>query len=219
MVETSQDQLFEFMLHSKKEDAIRLIEAFANQHGYKKAVLELLEPALNRFGIIWSGQENVSLAQGYIAARIAEEVLMRLAGTAEDGTADIKGPVVVGNIEDDYHALGRKMVCTFLRTFGWRVIDLGNDVLAEEFFEKACESNARVIGVSAMMFTTAVNIKKVRTLIDRQGMRGKIQLAVGGAVFILRPELVREVGGDGTAVNAMAAPELFQSLWDASTAS
>ena len=44
-----------------------------------------------------------------------------------------------------------------------------------------------------MMFTTAMNIRKLRDLIDARGLRGQIQLAVGGAVFNLRPELVAEV--------------------------
>ncbi|MFC1568984.1 B12-binding domain-containing protein [bacterium] len=216
MKDTIQDQLFQLMLNSKKEAAIQLIEKYADQYDYEKAILELLEPALHRFGIIWGRQENVSLAQGYIAARIAEEVLNKVVQSRNSMVAEEKGPVVIGNVEDDYHALGRKMVCTFLRTYGWQVIDMGNDVLAEDFINKACEVGARVIGVSAMMYTTAVNIRKVRDAIDKRGLQGKIRLAVGGAVFTLRPELVQEVGGDGTAANALAAPELMQSLWEAS---
>lgn len=71
-----------------------------------------------------------------------------------------------------------------------------------------------MIGVSAMMYTTALNIKSLRAEIDRRGLTGKIQLAVGGAVFVLRPDLVDEIGGDGTARNAMAAPALFDDLWE-----
>ena len=41
--------------------------------------------------------------------------------------------MILGNIEDDFHALGRRIVCTFLHAQGWEVIDLGNDVLAKEF--------------------------------------------------------------------------------------
>ena len=41
---------------------------------------------------------------------------------------------------------------------------------------------------------------------------GGAGLAVGGAVFLQRPELVKEVGGDGTAPNAIAAPALMERL-------
>lgn len=120
--------------------------------------------------------------------------------------------MVVGNIEDDFHSLGRKMLTTFLAAAGFEVRDLGNDVPVEQFMQAAIESHARVIGVSAMIFTTAANIRGLREAIDRAGRRDRLQLAVGGAVFGLRPHLVAEVGGDGTASSALLAPALFTSL-------
>ena len=159
-------------------------------------------------------KEGTSLAQGYIAAKIAEDVLKKLAAERTYSvTPKLKGPIVIDNIEDDTHSLGRKMVMTFMETDGWEVYDMGNDVLADEFVDKAVDIGAKVIGISAMMYTTAKNIEKVRQEIDKRNLTGKIQLAVGGAVFVLRPELVDEVGGDGTARNAMEAPKLFENLW------
>jgi methanogenic corrinoid protein MtbC1 len=121
-------------------------------------------------------------------------------------------PVVIGNIEDDFHSLGRRIVAVYLRAAGWEVHDLGNDVVAEQFIEKAEAVGAVVIGVSAMMQTTALNIRKLRSLIDSRGIAGRLKLAVGGAVFGWRPELVAEVGGDATAQNASGADALFKRL-------
>jgi len=36
---------------------------------------------------------------------------------------------------------------------------------------------------------------------------------VGGAIFSLRPALVADLGGDGTAENALKAPGLIEKLW------
>ena len=88
----------------------------------------------------------------------------------------------------------------------------GNDVLAETFVDRAEELGARVIGVSAMMLTNALNIARIREELARRGLERRIKLAVGGAVFIMRPELVSEVGGDGTCRTAMEAPALFSDL-------
>ncbi len=63
-----------------------------------------------------------------------------------------------------------------------------------------------------MMYSTASHIARVRAAIDDRGLTEQIRLAVGGAVFLLRPELVDEVGADGTAGNAMDAPVLFKRL-------
>jgi methylmalonyl-CoA mutase cobalamin-binding domain/chain len=121
--------------------------------------------------------------------------------------------VLVGNVEDDFHPLGRKMVAAFLRADGWEVHDLGVDVTPTQFVDMAEATGARVIGASAMMFTTAKNVARLRSEIDRRGHRGKLQLAVGGAVFKLRPELVETFGADGTAFSAVEAPALFEQLW------
>jgi methanogenic corrinoid protein MtbC1 len=166
----------------------------------------------------WSASGTFTLAQVYIAAKVTEDVLGRIASMRKlpsEGRPS-KGPVVIGNIEEDFHALGRRMVGTFLRAEGWIVHDLGNDVPAKVFVDKACEVGARVIGVSAMMMTTARTIKRVRDEIDSRGLTGRIQLAVGGAVFCVCPDLVEEVGGDGTAPNALVVPGLFDRLWERS---
>jgi len=112
--------------------------------------------------------------------------------------------------------LGHRMVGIFLRTDGWIVHDLGNDVPAAVFVDKALETGARVIGASAMMMTTALNIERLREEIDRRGLAGRIQLAVGGAVFRVCPGLADEVGGDGTASDALGAADLFDRLWEQS---
>jgi len=206
------ESLYSLMLNAEREEALGLLLEHAGAHGFQSAVSDLLEPVLERAGEAWH-LENLSLAQGYVGGKIAEDLLVAAAESGGDLPLDVKGPVVLGNVEDDYHSLGRKMVAVFLRAAGWKVIDLGNDVIPQDFVAAALAHNARVIGVSAMMLTTAENIRALRTEIDAQGLRGKVQLAVGGAVFKLRPELMLEVGGDGTASSAIQAPELFDRLW------
>ena len=211
-LELRREILYSLMLEAKREEALRLLLDHAGVHGFQSAVSALLEPVLEKAGEAWH-RENLSLAQGYVAGKIAEDLLVAAAESGGDLPLDVKGPVVIGNVEDDYHSLGRKMVAVFLRAAGWKVVDLGNDVVPGDFVDAALANGARVIGVSAMMLTTAENIRALRTEIDARGFGGRIQLAVGGAVFKLRPELMLEVGGDGTASSAIQAPELFERLW------
>lgn len=216
----ARERLISLVLDGRREKANSLLDEYTKEHGIRQSINEVLEPVLEEIGLRWS-EENLSLAQGYIAGKVAEDLLLKLdEDESKEGVVPVsKGPVVLGNIEDDYHSLGRKLVSIFLRTAGWRVIDLGNDVVAEKLVDAAVEAGARIIGVSAMMYTTASNIRKVRTELDRRGLSGSICLAVGGAVFKYRPELVPEVGGDGTAANGFEVPRLFDSLWAQALAS
>lgn len=213
----SQD-LLEAIQKADRAGANAVIDAWAVGRPFRRVVPELLSPTLETFGKLWAhGAGGASLAVGYVAAKIAEDVLSRVlidAASSADGPArPAKGPVLLGNVEDDFHPLGRKMVVAFLRADGWEVHDMGVDVRPEQFLDKAEETGAKVIGASAMMFTTAKNVAKLREEIDRRGWKDRIQLAVGGAVFKLRPELVHAFGGDGTAASAVEAPALFERLW------
>lgn len=212
------DKLYLCILEARREDAKRLLADALSSRGYEAALKTLLEPTLRRVGERWA-EDRISLAQGFVAGKVAEDFLALSSGAMGSEhpprPEDDGGPpriAVIGNIEDDYHALGRAMVASFLRLRGWDVRDLGADVAAETFVDRAVEAGACVIGVSAMMLTTARNVAAVRDVLRRRGLEASIKLAVGGAVFKLRPELTDEVGGDGTAGAALDAPELFERL-------
>jgi methanogenic corrinoid protein MtbC1 len=186
-----QQSLIERIHLGDRVGANALLDAWATEHGYERLLAEVLDPTLILIGEEWRSSGTFTLAQVYVAAKVTEDVLGKIATLRKlpsEGQPP-KGPVVIGNIEEDFHALGRRMVGTFLRAEGWLVHDLGNDVPAALFVDKAQEVGARVIGVSAMMMTTARNIKRVREEIDRRGLTGRIQLAVGGGCipYLSRP--------------------------------
>ncbi|MFA6504961.1 MAG: cobalamin-dependent protein [Treponemataceae bacterium] len=203
--------LYNCVLDADRAGAARLLDQAVREYGFNPVIADALEPTLRRIGERFA-KDKISLAQGYVAGKIAEDLLGKFDATNDQTIRPQRGTIVLGNAEDDYHALGRKMVSAFLRVEGWHVEDLGNDVLPELFVDTAERVGARVIGVSAMMLTNALNITKIREELDKRGLRDRIKLAVGGAVFVMRPELVAEVGGDGTATTAMDAPALFDSL-------
>jgi len=209
---TWSDKLLDAMIRADRAGAAAVVEdALAEGMTAPSVLTNVLDPTLVRIGELWE-REASSLAQTFVAAKVAEDILLRC--VPEDRTLSLpsKGRVVIGNIEDDFHGVGRRIVGTFLQAAGWDVVDLGNDVPAEEFVAKAIEVGARVIGASAMMYTTGQNIRKLRDLIDQRSLAPRLKLAVGGAVFGWRPGLVEEVGGDGTARNAAGADALFTRL-------
>ena len=211
-----QKDLVEMIANADRLGARRLVEEWGTEHGCENLLVEVLGPVLKQVGEMWQDEEVLSLAHAYVAARIVEDavIMFEKAKAEEMAKPYVKGPVVLGNIEGDCHPLGRKIVATFLRADGWDVRDLGIDVEADLFVDEAIKIGARVIGVSAMIFTCAENIRRVRAVINARGLRGRMQLAVGGAVFCLRPELAEEIGGDGSAPDALRAPALFTRLWD-----
>jgi methylmalonyl-CoA mutase cobalamin-binding domain/chain len=207
-------ELTNCILDADRMGAMELVKIWAKENPIEEVVETVLEPVMARLSALWDQVAEPPLAPAYVSSRVIRDIMGLVAENRTTEAAQERfGPVILCNIEDDFHSLGREMLTSFLEANGWKVHDLGNDVTAVELVDAAVDVGAKVIGVSAMMLTTAMNIKRVREELDQRGLSNKIQLAVGGAIFALREELVDEVGGDGTCKNATGVHDLFKSLW------
>ncbi|KPJ84647.1 MAG: hypothetical protein AMS17_16010 [Spirochaetes bacterium DG_61] len=121
-----------------------------------------------------------------------------------------KGKIVIGTVQGDIHSIGKNIVATLLFASGFDVIDLGEDVSAEKFVNKAKEERADLIGASALLTTTLPSQKKIIEALKAEGMRDKVKVIFGGAPCT--PEWVEEIGGDGYAENAIKGVELATKL-------
>lgn len=102
------------------------------------------------------------------------------------------GKVVIGTVHGDLHDIGKNLVGIMLKGAGFEVIDLGRDVPAEKFIEAAIESNANIIGMSALLTTTMPVMKKVIELAREKGVYDRVKIIVGGAP--LSEEYARQIG-------------------------
>jgi dimethylamine corrinoid protein len=91
------------------------------------------------------------------------------------------GVIVNGTVEGDVHDIGKSIVSTMLQSAGFEVHDIGRDVPLQNFIDKAKETNAQMIGLSALMTTTMAGQKDVIEMLKEQGMRDKVKVMVGGA--------------------------------------
>jgi corrinoid protein of di/trimethylamine methyltransferase len=128
----------------------------------------------------------------------------------QGGQQPCAGTVVLGTAKGDIHEIGKILVGTLLTAHGFKVHDLGVDVSTEKFAAKACELNANVVGVSALLTTTMVGQKSVIEKFDREGLRPGIRVIIGGAPVSRR--WADEIGADGFTKDAVAAVELVRSL-------
>jgi methanogenic corrinoid protein MtbC1 len=199
------------ILAADPDAAMQLMQQFASEHGAHAIPEHLLLPVLTVFSKEHADSPDYPMAKAYVAGVIAEQG-MAMAAASQPQVAGRRGPVVLGNVEDDFHAVGRRIVASFLRADGWEVIDLGNDVEAPQFVATAIAHQAPIIGASAMLASTARQVRQVRAELDRAGQSGRIALAAGGAIFALRPQLAQELGADGTCPTAMGASALCDRL-------
>jgi dimethylamine corrinoid protein len=120
------------------------------------------------------------------------------------------GVVVLGTIEGDVHDIGKGIVATILRVYGFEVHDLGRDVPIRTFVEKAKEVNADFVGSSALMTTTQAGQKALEQALKDAGLRDKVKTMVGGAVATQR--WADKIGADLYAENATEAVMKLKEL-------
>jgi corrinoid protein of di/trimethylamine methyltransferase len=123
-----------------------------------------------------------------------------------------KGKIVIGVVEGDTHDIGKNLVKMMLETSGFDVIDLGRDVPPQRFVERAAETEADIIAISTLMTTTMEGMAEVIRLLEREHVRERFSVIVGGGP--ISAAFARKIGADGYAGNAASAAKLATSLLD-----
>lgn len=120
------------------------------------------------------------------------------------------GKVVLGTVKGDIHDIGKNLVATMLEGGGFEVQDLGVDVGPERFVEAVRENRIHILGMSALLSTTAPSMRHVIDALAEAGVRDQVKILVGGAV--VTPDFARTIGADGYAPDAGQAVEVARTL-------
>ncbi len=122
----------------------------------------------------------------------------------------ILGRVVLATVEGDIHEIGKTLVGTMLSASGFEVVDMGVDVSAAKILAKVKEVDADLVGLSALLTTTMVKQKEVIDVLDKEGLRRKVKVMVGGAP--VTREWVQKIEADGYSEDAIGAVAVAKQL-------
>lgn len=115
------------------------------------------------------------------------------------------GKVVLGTVKGDLHDIGKNLVRMMMEGNGLEVIDIGIDVPKEKFIEKAIESGAQIIALSALLTTTMPEMKNVVEAAKEAGIRDNITIMIGGAP--VTDSFCKSIGADIYTSDAATAAE------------
>jgi len=120
----------------------------------------------------------------------------------ETGIKNI-GIVAIGTVKGDLHDIGKNLVKMMLEGAGFEVIDLGTDVATDKFVEAVKEHKPNIIGMSALLTTTMVNMVEVIKALEAAGLRDKVKIMIGGAP--ITQNYADQIGADGCSPDAASA--------------
>lgn len=104
-----------------------------------------------------------------------------------------QGRIVIGTVEGDLHDIGKNIVASMVEASGFEVHDLGVDVKARQFADKAIQVSADVVAMSALLSTTFPHMREVIDWIKKVRINSKT--LVGGAPLNL--DTANSMGADG----------------------
>lgn len=216
------EEIREAVLDGNSDLTVELIKRGLEKEGLgAQAILDNgLFPAMSEAGQLFEDGEFY-IPELLVAARAMKNGLTVLqphlcAGSSDDGK---KIHFVIGTVQGDIHDIGKNLVVAVAQGGGMDVVDLGVDVAPEKFAVKAKELIASrkdggnekvVIGISALLTTTMVNMKGVIEELKKEGIRDDVKVVVGGAP--LSKDFADQIGADGYSKDANSCVQLVRSL-------
>jgi trimethylamine corrinoid protein len=184
--------------------AVKIVQQAAAR---KDNLLDLLNqafiPAINEIGEKFSMGE-MFLPELIQAAEVMKKVTAEVSAALPKGAAgQSHGTIVIGTVQGDIHDIGKTLVVTLLGVHGFTVHDLGRDIPTADFLNKARETNANLIGTSALLTTTMPKQKELEEALKEAGLKGKVKTMVGGAPVTQR--WAERIGADAFGENAHEA--------------
>jgi corrinoid protein of di/trimethylamine methyltransferase len=204
-------KLAQAVIDGEPEDAAALARQALDQGLDPLACInEGLTPGINRVGELFANGEYYlpDLIIGGEAMKVALAILEP--AMVDDQGREVLGRVVLGTVEGDLHEIGKTLVGTMLAASGFQVTDIGVDKPAADFVAAVKETDATLVGASALLTTTMPEQQKIIEALKEAGLRDRVKVMVGGAP--VTQSWAEKIGADGHAEDAIGAVAVAKKL-------
>lgn len=205
---TLEEAIIKGLSESAGEATVRLLE----QNMDALAIInEKLIPALDVVGKGFE-EKKMFLPQLLMSADAAKASFEAIKATLskQGKNSESKGKIVIATVKGDIHDIGKNIVKTLLENYGFDMLDLGKDVDPELILKTVQENQVKLVGLSALMTTTVVNMEATIKLLREHHAGCKVM--VGGAV--LTQEYADMIGADFYSKDAMGSVRYANTLYE-----
>jgi 5-methyltetrahydrofolate--homocysteine methyltransferase len=168
-----------------------------------------IRPGMDEVGRLYEAGEYF-VPELLLAARATKEVFTLIRPLLSQKDSPPAARVVLGTVQGDLHDIGKNLVAAMLEGSGFEVIDLGVNVPPDRFIAAVKESQARIVGLSALLTTTMPAMKTTLDVFGASGLRDRIRVMIGGAP--VTQAFADSIGADAYGENAAAAVEITRRL-------
>lgn len=208
-IEDLLDELYEAIIAGQRDKVPSLVNQILDQKVQPEIILnDSMIPAMDVVGERF--EDGVYFVpEMLVAAHSMQAGLNILRPLLAETDIQPVGKVAIGTVRGDIHDIGKNLVTMMLEGAGFEVLDLGVNVPPERFIE-AVESGAQIIGMSALLTTTMVNMQVVLNSLKEAELRERVKVIIGGAP--ITQEYAEQIGADGYAEDASQAVNVARGL-------
>ncbi|MGB9717256.1 MAG: cobalamin B12-binding domain-containing protein [Thermoproteota archaeon] len=149
------------------------------------------------------------LSELIVAGEIGKEISQMLQPYMKGSEIKKIGKVVIGTVKGDLHDIGKNIFGMMMEAAGFEVIDLGNDVPAEAFVEAVRNHKPDIVGMSALLTVTMVEMENVINELRKAGLRDKVKVIIGGAP--ITEDYAKRIGADGYGKDAVVGVDICKA--------
>ncbi len=198
-------------LYEGEDEAVASLVQKALDQGHKP--VEVLQGGLIA-GMDQVGRDfkagDLFVPEVLIAARAMHAGMGVLRPLLAESDAPSAGKYVIGTVKGDLHDIGKNLVKMMLEGAGFETVDLGTDVEPGAFVAAVREHKPSMVGMSALLTTTMVQMRATVEALVEAGLREQVKVMVGGAP--VTEAFAREIGADAYAPDAASAVDVARGL-------
>ncbi len=155
-------------------------------------------------------EHKIFVPQMLMSAKAMSKAMVHMKPYLNDGSVKRKGTFILGTVFGDLHDIGKNLVAMMVEGNGWEVIDLGVDVQPEKFVAAIKEHPGCVVGLSALLTTTMLNMEKVSKEI--KSASPETNIVIGGAPVNM--DFAHQIGADWYARDPQGAVSFLDKMRD-----
>jgi methanogenic corrinoid protein MtbC1 len=200
------EELTEAIIDFREDDALAMVDRLLAEGADAAGILADCKRAMDVIGARFAcGEAFIPelVMAGEIMTVVAAKLKPGLAGAPAEAR---RGVIVLGTAQGDIHDIGKDIVGTMLDIAGFDVVDLGVDVKVSAFIDAARDKKAQIIAISCLLTSAIDSMKATVAAAGEAGLRGDVQIMVGGAP--ITEQVVAYTGADGWGKDAVEAVAL-----------
>lgn len=205
------DKLTKAMADIEDEQVINLVETQLSEGREPFLILGNLKEGMDIVGKRFSDSEYF-LVELVMSADVFQRAMEKLepALLGSSKKEEKTGKIVIGTVAGDVHYIGKNLVVAFLKSNGFDVYDLGEDVSIEKFIEKLKETNAEILALSGLITITHEVMKQTIEALTQAGIRDKVKVIIGGGD--IDQSIVEYTGADAFGKDAMSSVDIARKF-------